>query len=1573
MAFDLSTAEEVEGFDLSTAKPVETVSPFQTYYRQDTGKIIEAETGLEPKKVEFLDEVQNNKAPKSGFFGFHPITDYVVPALATGMIAMKKHPKQVLRGAASSLEKMSVETAGGLLREAGETLKQRREKGASAIGSFADMVMPQRKALFDIAAAVPNFAELMTSAGKGLIEKNNKLLDDLGLSKQKNDGFAFDVGSGFGSVGTAVATTVITKNPIYAAALFGAYHKTQIYEEARKAQTEGKIGGGAEEAGRLSTLFAIPEAAIELFGGRFMLGVATSKPFMKIVQRSLGEAAQEGSQQASEETLAMGSGLRPVDISEALWKTFYSASIGAIVGAPIHTVNHFIETKGKEEGLTSEEIDRLVKKYKVAEPKLQQVAADTISDESSPLTDDPEAQQKVKELVADFKAGKQIEQPTDLSAEDAEAVRVISESVMQQEVATLPDQAEAKRNLQAGANAGRIKYLDDQVSGIDDNIVDVSEKIGLLEAEQARREKAIKGNLEVRGVVDAALQEKLSASRRELLSLSRQREKMEDERGELLDIGIARPKQDVLPSVDKREDIVQWLVKKGGVADYGGEVKYGGKHRGLINPDGIKLDFAVEMAMQEGFLPEGSEINDLLDAIRNTLGGQKILREHDMLDQSIAEGQRENLTELNEMRIQIFDEIKAREFDKLRRFTKSDIDAIASYSMAEDIDFNDALDMIGAAMDKTKDMPVAEILDPSVEGESRKMTAAGGDKVLVTASKLDTMRQRIRDTQKGFREGAKIARQNVKAAQEYIIGYLDKSGLSAEDKAKFIKSIKNIQNETQFRKQFPIIQSRVMKLMNTAQKDSLIAAIRKMVASAKKSSVIAIDFAKQIEALFSEIDTKKRSDKTLDKLQKTLEYMAQNPDAEMPKSVLKKLEILNRKPIGEVSNSDLREILDEMRSLMKQGRVKLALMKAQQQRIKQERLADIMAGSVPLNDTPQKRMAIGERLSLMDRIKNKFIEKSNRAHRISLALNPMDVFFDMLDGDKSYRGANHRIFKQTIDRAFSKYLKLKEVATREVKNLTDELNLSEQSFERIGVYATAQQEGGREKLLFSGITSTEIDGIKLTKEEMQMYELMRSKLDSMLPAIKEIMRVVYNKDVTAVKDYFPFMTDHEAMKDFEIQDQLGDAVPTVGRQKNVQKGFTETRTLGKQKVRIDALSVFLKHMDNAAYLIEMGADIKALGELAITPEYEAAVGDIGQEMVVEWVTLLARRGNSTGRIHMIDALRRNVGFAVLGFKLSSILVQPTALADGAALVGGSYVSRGVFDTATKREWRQFLKDNFSEIRERAGDDPAYLDMGGDGIVGEVRKASFWALKNVDLMAASAVAAGAYTKSVEERGGKVDLKNPDPVAIEEAQLMMRRTQSSGFAKDIPAMLSQGELTGNISTDKLIFQFQSFMLNRWSLIKHDMWAVGVKKGNTAQALNMAAWLLLANAAEYGVRELGKEIINAITGDDDEKKKKKDDDSITEKVATQLLSNVPFVSQAISTFKYGSIPVPALGLLSQVGAHMKWAGQSKSDEKKLEHMTSAAMLAAGGVLGVAGAMQAEAIFRKSTKEDKRKKSTP
>jgi hypothetical protein len=87
------------------------------------------------------------------------------------------------------------------------------------------------------------------------------------------------------------------------------------------------------------------------------------------------------------------------------------------------------------------------------------------------------------------------------------------------------------------------------------------------------------------------------------------------------------------------EDIIDFLQSKGGVQNESGELgvmdlnrPQKGRFGVLVNRNGLSLDYAREAAEEAGFLPEGSTIADMLDAVQETAAGNPRFRPEDAVD-----------------------------------------------------------------------------------------------------------------------------------------------------------------------------------------------------------------------------------------------------------------------------------------------------------------------------------------------------------------------------------------------------------------------------------------------------------------------------------------------------------------------------------------------------------------------------------------------------------------------------------------------------------------------------------------------------------------------------------------------------------------------------------------------------------------------------------------------------------------------------------------------------------------------------------------------------------------------------
>ena len=602
------------------------------------------------------------------------------------------------------------------------------------------------------------------------------------------------------------------------------------------------------------------------------------------------------------------------------------------------------------------------------------------------------------------------------------------------------------------------------------------------------------------------------------------------------------------------------------------------------------------------------------------------------------------------------------------------------------------------------------------------------------------------------------------------------------------------------------------------------------------------------------------------------------------------------------------------------------------------------------------------------------------------ALQPMDIIFDLLDTGKSFKGINYTLFKKPMNIAYANMGEHLGAIMDEIYTLHYELQLAETNYKKILVYAVLEQDAyykneiGREKLLrtYSKEELATFEKEGLTAEEKQMLDLMRKHFDIIKPQLAEVMKKVYNKEFGAREYYFSMMTDFDAMEQWEIDKYFGDEAAVFEHLNTVSASFLKERKGGAVPIKTNAFQVFQRHMENATYLIHMAEIIEKSLAIARTNDYKDAVGEAGQTAVLDWLNLLARKGGAgSSRIRALDWLRENASVAILGYKLSTILIQPTALLDGAALLqtkDGNYAFKGLYAILMSPQasaWRTFIKHNSTEIKKRTADDPAFaafLDNELDkSWFGEFKKHAFWGVRAVDSITAVAVFAGAYMKILAEKGKTVDLTTIDIDAIHEAELYVRRTQASAQSIDLPAAVSQGGLTGNVSIDKAITQFQTFIFTRASIVVQSIGKNGAK--NTPEMRNIAGFLTIALIAEVVIRRSAQEMIGMLTGDDPDEPFI---DTFLSNFGQELFSSIPILGQIGGAYKYDSPPIPVLSLAEKAISN-SFVYMSAEDKKEAKIYLVRSLLEFAGLFGIApGANQADQILRDFHRIQKRKENT-
>jgi len=210
---------------------------------------------------------------------------------------------------------------------------------------------------------------------------------------------------------------------------------------------------------------------------------------------------------------------------------------------------------------------------------------------------------------------------------------------------------------------------------------------------------------------------------------------------------------------------------------------------------------------------------------------------------------------------------------------------------------------------------------------------------------------------------------------------------------------------------------------------------------------------------------------------------------------------------------------------------------------------------------------------------------------------------------------------------------------------------------------------------------------------------------------------------------------------------------------------------------------------------------------------------------------------------------------------------------------------------------------------------------------------------------------------------LDITKPaDPEMVDYATRMMRRTQSSSFAKDLGIAFSVGGgrggyLTGNVSANKTVLQFRSFLLNRFSMIAHDIPQLE-SAGDKAWAY---VWVMAAILAETGIRWGVRSVTLAMLGAAGlavGKEMTEDDflDYMQKNAWKNALDTIPFVSDIGRVFSWGDSPIPVMDALNTAIAAPKEVMRARGQAQVLRAINTgiSAMCSLAGIAGTSQAFQ-------------------
>lgn len=797
----------------------------------------------------------------------------------------------------------------------------------------------------------------------------------------------------------------------------------------------------------------------------------------------------------------------------------------------------------------------------------------------------------------------------------------------------------------------------------------------------------------------------------------------------------------------------------------------------------------------------------------------------------------------------------------------------------------------------------------------------------------------------------KIITRDADRVKGEIIEYV-KAVIPTAEQGKFIVTVKNSKTQKDLINAFIKIDR---KASDVILKDS-ISTLKKTADNLTESSVVSADYRNKIKEIIGQYELTGHTNATIAKLEATQAYLTRvGGESDIPQRILDKLKILTRTPKNKLTLSQVEALQSEIELLGKLGETKWASKEAIYEGEKNLRKQALLGSASELTSSAIPKMPIGEKPS---KWVEWYVNARNYLQKSRLGLTPIEGLADI---------TGMQPMKEVLDLSFGNYLVHNEDIGKRWTELTT--TFTDSNYERIGTYAISKQKGGLERLANSGLTQAEVEAIKLTPEEMNAYKFVRETFDKEFPAIKKYAMDTYNVDVGEVDNYVSYMSDYNKMSDLEVYDRFGvRADEAVMKTKTVEQGFTKARSaVADNKLELNIDKIFRRHTDDAAYMLNMGHDIKQYFEIVNSPEMREKLGDVGTLAWLQYLDLMARKGGTEGakRIVALDVLRKNMGAGVLGFRLSSAMVQLTSFSDTVAGIGIEYATKGASNIATSKEWRNFVMDNFPEVRKAMGDDISFREF-GDGFLGRLSQTSMVPLQTLDGLMRSTAVAGAYEKLAFQKGIAVNLAKPDKELIAEATKIMRQSQGSSFFKDQPLAITAGwGLTDNKSLNKTILTFQSFMLNRWDNMQRQIWRMGIKEKDYKKAAASAFWMIVFSAAaEEGIRRGVRSVTDFVTGDEREER------GFVEDSLLNVVQTVPIAGSLVSSMVYSSNPVPVINTFEELLSGTGSLVNGKTGTTKTKGAVRA-LGSIGSLTGVPGSSQAAQLIGKAIPEPK--KSSP
>jgi hypothetical protein len=429
-------------------------------------------------------------------------------------------------------------------------------------------------------------------------------------------------------------------------------------------------------------------------------------------------------------------------------------------------------------------------------------------------------------------------------------------------------------------------------------------------------------------------------------------------------------------------------------------------------------------------------------------------------------------------------------------------------------------------------------------------------------------------------------------------------------------------------------------------------------------------------------------------------------------------------------------------------------------------------------------------------------------------LEPSNRYIDKLGEpfkDLTYRSMQKAEHLKNIEYAIDK---------KEINQLKK--SLPSNSSERIMEHAVAQQSGGEEILSKMKRTAPE-----LTDKELNAYDLMRSKYESLYDRLQEARKLSGKEPFPKVDNYFTFFKNLDEMNKEGINPVLAkmDVISDFINPKSTPFAFAKKRLKNDIGVEMDAFNVFNKYNHSALQHIYLSPEISKAQALTRKLEDGTEKGfklmdknPYAFEALNQWINDVAGKKVYTSigskKLKWLDNIaekaNKNLVYSVLSFNFDSAAKQFLSLRNTYPEVGLRNLANGIKMNLIPG-WRKFAFDKSAVLSTRFFETGIEEALNGSGkIKSKLGKIGVTPLQMLDAESARATWLASYSKAIKD-------KMPSKKAIDYADDVVIRTQGSANKMDRTPLTRTG-------TGRALTLFQTFANSDYQYLKKDILGIG-----------------------------------------------------------------------------------------------------------------------------------------------------